>query len=586
MSSPESTPFPSLKAPDYQAFLDAHQLPNDYLAFARANFLEMAEDLAARATESKQALVLGINGAQGSGKSTLADFLAVHLFAEYQLNSVVISLDDYYLSKAARAQLAKDIHPLLATRGVPGTHDIDALLGVVGQLVKHDFPVSIQRFNKAEDDVADRALWTQLKEPVDVVILEGWCLGAAPQTAQDLLAPINPLEALDDVGGQWRTWVNQQLASSYQDLFDGVDLWVMLAAPSFDCVKDWRWQQEQKLMAQVVSSGSSIMTYDAIERFTQYFQRITQHLLVHLPKRVDYLYQLDAQRAIVDKVSPSLVVFTDLDGTLLDHYSYSFEPAREAMGILASKGIELILCTSKTKTEVLALRNALANQSPFIVENGAAVYLPKSLAIPADLLAEAELIDDGDYWLKRFIEPRAHWLSLLDSIKFEPAFAGAFIGFNDMSVEEIAEDTGLSLDEASRAKQREFGEPLKWLGDACTKQAFIQQMHLIGAGILEGGRYIHISGDCDKGKALQWSSDFLAKYNSRPMQSIAAGDSGNDIAMLESADYALLVKSPVHDFPQLKRAQASSLYFSNALGPSGWNEGIRYYLDTLLISSA
>lgn len=288
---------------DFEAFLEAHQLPASYLDQAFTHYQILIDDVLSRLS-NKRPLVLGINGCQGSGKSTTAAFLQHAFETRYQLNVVNISLDDFYLSKAARQEKAKHLHPLFATRGVPGTHDIQLALNTMAQLLKRNTPL-ISRFNKATDDLFPIEQWDRASEEVDIIILEGWCLSAQAEDEASLLAPINALEQMEDSNGVWRKHVNQQLSTDYAKLFKLIDCLVMLKAPSFNTVFTWRLEQEKKLAKKLLSSGqehsgtSGLMSEADIQTFVQYFQRLTENMLREMPERADHCYFLNKERQIV-----------------------------------------------------------------------------------------------------------------------------------------------------------------------------------------------------------------------------------------------------------------------------------------------
>ena len=277
-------------------FLKKHHLPDAYLTSAQTHFAPLIKTIASQQQQNQQTITLGINGSQGSGKTTLADYINTVLSHEHNLNVVSLSIDDFYLSKAARQQLAKNIHPLLATRGVPGTHDVALALQTIAAL-KQQGRVAIPRFNKATDDIINPKQWATVNAPVDIIIFEGWCLGATAQSSEALAKPINTLEANEDKTGQWRNYVNEQLNQHYPALFKQVDTWAMLKAPSFDCIYQWRLEQEHKLKQQA-QQGSGVMSDNDIQRFVMHFQRITEHLLASLPPRVEFLFKLDHNRHI------------------------------------------------------------------------------------------------------------------------------------------------------------------------------------------------------------------------------------------------------------------------------------------------
>lgn len=244
-------------------------------------------------------LILGICGAQGSGKSTLARGLAGRLRAR----TAVLSLDDLYLGKAARAELARDIHPLLATRGVPLTHDV--ALGIeILDAIRAGRPVRLPRFDKASDEPLPEVQWEAVEGPLDLLIFEGWCVGAAAQDASELAQPVNDLEREHDSDGRWRRAVNAALAGPYQLLFGRIDRLVLLAAPRFEVVRDWRAQQEAELRAGLVAARRDpalAMTDAQVARFIQHFERITRVILAEMPERADLTLRLDADRHVIAK---------------------------------------------------------------------------------------------------------------------------------------------------------------------------------------------------------------------------------------------------------------------------------------------
>lgn len=259
------------------------------------------------------------------------------------------------------------------------------------------------------------------------------------------------------------------------------------------------------------------------------------------------------------------LVFTDLDGTLLDHYSYKTEDAEETIVALKFHDIAIIPNSSKTFAEIMVIREQLNLASPFITENGAAVYIPINYFEKQPQGTQIE----GDFWVKPFCENKAHWLALLKQQANQ--FADMYEGFSQLTVQQLAELTGLNNQQASMAKQRQYGEPLNWLGSDQAKAEFIEHMNKLGANILQGGRFLHVSGHCDKGQAQQWLAlQYQNASSTQEVVTIALGDSDNDSAMLEVASIAVQIRSPVHDFPQLKRQ--SDVYQSRQYGPAGWAE--------------
>ena len=223
---------------------------------------------------------------------------------EQGLTCVSLSLDDFYLTRAERKTLAADVHPLLKTRGVPGTHDVALALNTIDSLRKGAGETLIARFDKSTDDRHLEADWDLVSGPVDVIIFEGWCVGAKPQTEAALAVPVNNLESERDAEGIWRNFFNSALGKDYQPLFDSIDKLIMLRAPSFDTVFNWRLEQEQKMIARLAeqnnSDRSGVMSETQIAEFIAHYQRITEFSLAEMPGRADHLFQLDAQRQIID----------------------------------------------------------------------------------------------------------------------------------------------------------------------------------------------------------------------------------------------------------------------------------------------
>ncbi len=283
------------------AFIKQHKLTEEFRLTVRQYYQPLADRIFSQFTQSNNAYFVGINGCQGSGKSTLTDFIAKYLTIQYQLNTVVMSLDDFYLTSEKRNQLARDIHPLLATRGVPGTHDMVALNYVLTQLKEQKTGFSIPKFNKATDEPFPEKQWPVIENPVDIILLEGWCWGVKPQTQEQLKVPINELELQYDMSGEWRNYVNQQLKNTYEPLYKKMDFWLALQAPSFDCVYKWRLEQEQKLKDNNIDlQNSKIMSPEEILNFTQYFQRLSVQSCCSVTQSADTVFYLDSARNITN----------------------------------------------------------------------------------------------------------------------------------------------------------------------------------------------------------------------------------------------------------------------------------------------
>jgi len=249
-----------------------------------------------------EVLVVGINGAQGTGKSTLADFIALHIHTYSQVRVASFSLDDLYLTRAERKHLADNVHPLFATRGVPGTHDVQMGIDIVESLksLEDGETYRIPVFQKETDDRAPADQWVEIEGPVDIIIIEGWCVGSFPDSELYLDQPINEIEENADRRGIWRRYVNEQLATTYQDLFDYLSLLVFLQAPDFESVFDWRLEQETKLADRAKGSKDKIMGPAEIANFVQLFQRVTELNLKVMPSIADAVLVLNKEHGIDD----------------------------------------------------------------------------------------------------------------------------------------------------------------------------------------------------------------------------------------------------------------------------------------------
>ena len=285
-------------------FIQEASLPDSVAFHFMRWYAGVTGSLAQRAKAANTAPLVGFSGCQGSGKSTLVALMAKVMREVHGVSTVVLSLDDFYLTKAARVALAQSIHPLFATRGVPGTHDL-ALLNETIAALRQPPPrgsVPVPAFDKALDDRPEMVHWRQVSAPVQLILLEGWCVGLSPQQESELEAPINPMEAEQDPSRVWRGEVNRQLATEYADLFSKLDALLLLQAPSFDAVFDWRWQQEQRLSQQFQQDHPDkpdpTMTRSEVADFILHYQRLTEHGLKTLPDRADFVWELATDRSV------------------------------------------------------------------------------------------------------------------------------------------------------------------------------------------------------------------------------------------------------------------------------------------------
>lgn len=258
------------------------------------------------------------------------------------------------------------------------------------------------------------------------------------------------------------------------------------------------------------------------------------------------------------------LIFTDLDGTLLDHFDYSFTSAQQVIDTLKERNIPIIPNTSKTFSEMLRIQESLKQRSPFIIENGAAVFIPVGYF---EQQPEGTIVQ-GEYWVKEFCPKRNVWLELLEGI--DEQYKDLFQGFSNLSLEELCNLTGLKPESAEFALNRQYTEPLLWHGDNNKKNEFITHMESLGAHMLQGGRFLHVGGYTDKGLALTWLADIYSKLREIEVETIALGDSHNDNEMLEIANISVQIKSPIHPFPMLNKTE--NCFRSTEYGPKGWAE--------------
>ena len=258
----------------------------------------LAEALATRiaAAGGSAPLIVGLTGPQGSGKSTLAARMPAALATQGR-RAAVLSLDDLYLPKADRLRLARDVHPLLATRGVPGTHDVALGVDVLASLGAARETL-VPRFDKASDDRLPRSEWARVEGPAEVIVFEGWCVGARPQPPAALVAPVNDLERTRDPDGVWRRYANNALAGRYRALFDPIGFQALLLAPGFDVVLGWREQQEHALIAR----GGAGQTDAELAVFIQYYERLTRWIAAEMPGRAEATARLGPNREVVELV--------------------------------------------------------------------------------------------------------------------------------------------------------------------------------------------------------------------------------------------------------------------------------------------
>ena len=242
--------------------------------------------------KKKKTNVIGLSGGQGTGKSTISNILKIILKEAYGLETTIFSIDDFYKTLNERKKISKKISALFLTRGVPGTHDTKMIYSCIKKLKKKNFKkCMIPKFDKSIDDRLPKNSWFKVKKKPNIVIFEGWCVGATAQKKKDLIYPVNKLEKQEDNKKIWRFKVNLELKKNYKKIFELIDKIIFLKVPSFKYVTKWRLLQEKKL--RITSRGNKTMSDKQIRNFVMYYERITKHMLDILPKKADTVISID-----------------------------------------------------------------------------------------------------------------------------------------------------------------------------------------------------------------------------------------------------------------------------------------------------
>jgi len=285
--------------PAFNQIIQQQAIDNDLVSQLKDIYLPLAAWMADK--HSTTPLVFAINGAQGSGKSTLSTILKMLLTEGFSKSVAVVSIDDFYLPRQARNELAEQVHPLFKVRGVPGTHDVALIEKVFADLLEQKWPIKIPAFDKAQDERQPEAQWRIIDKPVDIILFEGWCVGAQAQQQDELHDVVNELEGEEDAQGSWRQYVNSQLQGAYHALFKKIDYLLMLKVPDMESVLEWRCLQETKLAQHCEKHGLSsakVMSLEEIRRFIMHYERLTNSMLSEMPQRADILLELNPQHQI------------------------------------------------------------------------------------------------------------------------------------------------------------------------------------------------------------------------------------------------------------------------------------------------
>mgnify|MGYP001484633627 CR=1 FL=1 len=286
---------------NYLKFLSSQEVLSepfrDKLGQLKKFYLPLSKMISEEFNKKKKTKVIGLTGAQGTGKSTISNILKIILKEAYNLETVIFSIDDFYKTLKERKEMSKKIDSLFLTRGVPGTHDTKTLLHCIKNLKVNKFrKVIIPKFDKSIDDRSQKNRWLKVKKKPNIVIFEGWCVGAAAQKNKDLNNPINKLEKQRDKKKIWRQKVNLELKKNYKKIFNLIDKLIFLKVPNFKYVFKWRLLQEKKL--RITSKGNKTMNDKQIKNFVMYYERITKNMLKTLPKIADAVITIDEKHRL------------------------------------------------------------------------------------------------------------------------------------------------------------------------------------------------------------------------------------------------------------------------------------------------
>jgi len=257
--------------------------------------------------DKKRPYFVGLAGGQGTGKTTISSLIKIILIKYFKLKVFRISIDDFYKTRKERLSLSNRIHPMLLTRGVPGTHDIKMMLNFFRKVKSKKFKkLKLPTFNKAIDDRFKKKHWYSLNDKPDVIIFEGWCVGAKSEKNNTLKKTINSMEKVEDQKQIWRKYVNQQLKSKYKNLYSQLNCLIYLKAKNFNLLQKWRLKQERKLwLNSKRKSNLRIMSKGDVINFMQTYQRITQNMFKNMPKYASIILNLNSNHQIKTAVYKS-----------------------------------------------------------------------------------------------------------------------------------------------------------------------------------------------------------------------------------------------------------------------------------------
>ena len=281
---------------DYLKFIKTQEVAGkriiDKIGKLNKFYIPLSEWIYSIYKKDKKTKIIGLSGGQGAGKSTITGVLKLILKKKYKLNLCVFSIDDFYKTKNERKIMSKNIHPLFLTRGVPGTHDLKLANKTLKNLKKKNFKtVLVPRFDKSIDDRFQKRKWQKIKTRPNIIIFEGWCLGAKHQRNSEVKKPINIIERKYDAKYKWRKKVNKYLKNQYKKIFNKIDKLIYLKAPNFEQIYKWRLLQEEKL--KLTSKSKKTMSKSKVREFIMFYERITKQMMRDFAKISDLTIFLD-----------------------------------------------------------------------------------------------------------------------------------------------------------------------------------------------------------------------------------------------------------------------------------------------------
>jgi len=287
---------------DYLKFLNKEKIfgksTADKITSLKKTYIPMTFWIENKYKKKGRTLFLGFSGGQGSGKTTVTEILKIILKKFFKREIYVSSIDDFYKTLQDRNKMSYAIHPLFNTRGVPGTHDVNLIKKFFNFIKKKKFKkFKLPKFDKSIDDRLKKKYWLNIKKKPEIIILEGWCVGAKPQPNSLIKKPINILEKYEDKDLIWRKYVNEKLKSEYKKLFAMIDYFIFMKMPSFKMVFKWRLLQENKLRKKS-HSKKRIMSYNKVKRFIMFYERITLQMIKDLSKSASIVMSLKKNHEI------------------------------------------------------------------------------------------------------------------------------------------------------------------------------------------------------------------------------------------------------------------------------------------------